>query len=310
LLVVIAIIAILIALLVPAVQRVREAAANTSCQNNLHNWGVAMHMHYEDNKLFPLGVSSSPRHTWVPVMWPYIEQSQLLSAYGNPNTQQFYLTPACVQNATTGVICTPVEMYYCPSDRPNALWKGDSYWRARGNYVVNWGPRTSVTATSGASNPANGNATVLSSGLAPFGLLNGNTATPQKTTKAMITDGTSNTLLMSEIIMAMSDADFVTHGDIFNDDVEAAGAMFMTDTTPNTGTDRMYCRGSFTPDPMAPCTEATPGHATARSRHGAGGVNTVFCDGSVHFISNGVSLNTWRALGTMSGNDTPGGDWQ
>jgi prepilin-type processing-associated H-X9-DG protein len=80
----------------------------------------------------------------------------------------------------------------------------------------------------------------------------------------------------------------------------------MTDYTPNSGIDVMYCIGSN--DPMAPCVYSSPGLASARSRH-TNGVNVLFCDGSVKFISNSVSLTTWQALGTMSSGDLPGSNY-
>ena len=297
LLVVIAIIAILIALLVPAVQKVRDAAARTQCINNLKQYGLAMQGFHDANKHLPLGVSgpgSPARQTWVPYIWPYIDQGPLQAAFyavanggtGNIDTQAFYQPPAVIQNSTTGVIYTPISLYYCPADRPGAEWRGDTYWRARGNYVVSWGTR-SVSGTVG--------------GQAAFGLVNDNL--PQKITLVQITDGTSNTLMMAEIIVGLNDADFVTHGDIFNDDVESAGAMFMTDFTPNSSSaDTMYCTPPAQ-DPMAPCVNGTPGVASARSRH-SGGVNALFCDGSVHFIGNNIDINSWQALGTISSNDS------
>jgi prepilin-type N-terminal cleavage/methylation domain-containing protein/prepilin-type processing-associated H-X9-DG protein len=288
LLVVIAIIAILIGLLLPAVQKVREAANRGKCQNNLKQWGLAMHNYHDTNGQFPLGAIDAPRHTWVPYMWPYIEQQGLATAYGDPMVQQFYQPPAVVQTTLTGLICTPVPQYYCPSDRPGAMWEGDSYWRARGNYVVCWGART-TTGTTG--------------GQAAFGFQNGNNGVPTVVRITDILDGTSNTMLMSEAVVAIGNSDFITHGDIFNDDVEAAGAMFMTDNTPNSGTDTMYCTASN--DPFAPCSNGSPGVASARSRHPAG-VNVLFCDGSLHFISNTVALATWQALGTINAGDPIG----
>src|SRR5262245_56168659 len=73
LLVVIAIIAILIALLVPAVQKVREAAARTQCANQIRQWAIAMHNYHDVRKRFPIGSRNNPRQTWVMYLWPYIE---------------------------------------------------------------------------------------------------------------------------------------------------------------------------------------------------------------------------------------------
>jgi prepilin-type processing-associated H-X9-DG protein len=192
------------------------------------------------------------------------------------------------------VIATPISLYYCPSDRPNAIWEGDPYWRARGNYVVSWGQNTTTTGTT--------------TGQGVFGFVNNNASTPLLTKITDIKDGTSNTLLMAEVVVTISDTDFITHGDIFNDDIEAAGAMFMTDFTPNTGTDQMYCstaNGNVGNDPTAPCSYTLPGIASARSRH-TGGVNVCMADGSVRFVSNNVLLQTWQALGTMNGGEVPG----
>jgi len=293
LLVVIAIIAVLIGLLLPAVQKVRESASRIKCTNNLKQYGIGMHAYHDATQTFPPGTVHNPRHTWVPNIWPFIEQGNLQNAYGNVATQNFYQGPACVQNSFNSPVGTPVPLYYCPSDRPGALWSGDSYYRARGNYVVSWG-----------ANNSNGAALVNGTGPGVFGMQSN--GLPQLTRMTSITDGTSNTLLMSEIIVARADSDFNTHGDIMNDDASTVSSMFMTVSTPNSGTDVLNYTAN--PDPMVPSTQGSPGYVAARSRH-SGGVNVLFCDGSVKFVSNSVSLPTWQALGTMSNGDIPGSNY-
>ncbi|HWG42094.1 MAG TPA: DUF1559 domain-containing protein [Gemmataceae bacterium] len=286
LLVVIAIIAILIGLLLPAVQKVREAASRAQCTNNFKQWGLAMHMHNDTMGALPPGANSTFRHTWVVHLWPYIEQQNLANLYGNPNTQQFYTSPRINQNAFTGVCAMQVKMYYCPSDRPNAYWTGDAYYRCRGNYAVNWGPTTYPSST---------NLT------GPFGYQNNNPSLPQQTSIQTIPDGTSNTLLMSEIIVAMADNSFDGQGDFLNDDTGGQGGRFMTFNQPNSGTDQMAYWTNTNPR-FTPCTTSSPYQMAARSKH-TGGVNALYCDGSVHFVPNSVALQVWQALGSTNGGE-------
>ena len=121
---------------------VREAAARTQCLNNLKQWGLAMHAHHDALKHLPPGAVNSPRHTWVVHLWPYIEQQPLAALYGNINTQQFYTPNATIYQTTNGACAVEVALYYCPSDRGPAYWKGDGYYRARSNYAVCYGPNT------------------------------------------------------------------------------------------------------------------------------------------------------------------------
>jgi prepilin-type N-terminal cleavage/methylation domain-containing protein/prepilin-type processing-associated H-X9-DG protein len=283
LLVVIAIIAILIGLLLPAVQKVREAAARMKCSNNLKQYGLAMHSFHDANGAFPAGARNNPRQTWVMFLWPYFEQTALDSR--NNQAQQFYLPPATVAGTMNGLCGARVALYYCPSDNGSDLnASGETYQRTRGNYVVNWGNTRYDTAPGAAT--------------APFYHQGGNRSTPGKTTMTSITDGTSNTLMMAEYLMAKSPNDNDWRGDIHNDD---GVFKFMTITAPNSSTPDVVNWAVGT-DPYMPYTTAGSQFNAARSRH-TGGVNAALCDGSVRFARNSTNLATWAAMGTMSGGE-------
>jgi prepilin-type N-terminal cleavage/methylation domain-containing protein/prepilin-type processing-associated H-X9-DG protein len=294
LLVVIAIIGILIGLLLPAVQKVRAAANRMKCANNLKQWGLAFHNYHDTNSQLPLGAQSSPvRVTFIPYLFPFIEQSALAQKY-NYNTP-FYLSPNIDFNAYTGVLAQPVPLYYCPSDRPGAMALSASagYYRTRCNYVVCWG---NVTRPAASTPVPTGNMGI-------FGYdVTDNNGKPRFTRFAEIMDGLSNTLLMSEILVSPGDMDEDNRGDIVNDD--HAGPGFMTLNTPNTSvSDVNDC--IVLADPLMPCIGGGNKQMAARSRH-PGGVNAVLGDGSVRFISNNIAAGTWSSLGTMAGGEVPG----
>src|SRR5437870_5361179 len=118
LLVVIAIIAILIALLVPAVQKVREAAAMTQCRNNLKQLAIAVHNHHDVRKAFPMGnyYRRNARgqldyyETWTVTILPYIEQDPLYKLW-DKDTPNAAFTPN--MNALRSAL---VPVYNCAAD--------------------------------------------------------------------------------------------------------------------------------------------------------------------------------------------------
>jgi prepilin-type N-terminal cleavage/methylation domain-containing protein/prepilin-type processing-associated H-X9-DG protein len=331
LLVVIAIIAILIGLLLPAVQKIREAAARMKCSNNMKQIALANHNYESANGTFVPGVSRTGCcwGTWMIPILPYMEQDNVFRVYvnfgGNDTTGPRYNGGANAQVANKRL-----STFLCPSDTPK-VWNGNANLTMH-NYVLNAGNTnlyqvsTPLGCTGGSTTGANGCVTF---GGAPFGwyedpdtLAAGGDASPPAYGSASpelargrarpiaeITDGTSSTLCVSEVITSPRGG-----SDIRGFTWWGGGAGFVTYQTPNnpTATDVMTGGGCGPGSvPNFPCTTTStstlPRMQLARSRH-TQGVNVAMCDGSVRFIRNSVSLVTWRALGSAQGGETFGND--
>ncbi|MGL6074502.1 MAG: DUF1559 domain-containing protein [Fimbriiglobus sp.] len=293
LLVVIAIIAILIGLLLPAVQKVREAAARLKCQNHMKQWVLAMHSYHDTYGNFPIGSSGGTalRQTWVMHLWANVEQNALASQ--NNLNQHFFLPPATIPNTMNGLCGARVPIYYCPSDTGVDI-TATMYQRTRGNYVVSWG-----NALYDDTRPQTAGGTATSQNFGLFYHMNGNRGTPGIVKMASITDGTSNTLMMSETLMAKTVGDDDWRGDIHNDD---GIFRFHTNTTPNSSSpDLVYNTLYFqnNGDPLMPVALGNPQRAAARSRH-LGVVNAALADGSIRSFRNTINASTWAALGSMA----------
>src|SRR5262245_39373920 len=107
LLVVIAIIGVLIALLLPAVQKVREAANRTHCANNRKQVGLAMNNYHNVYQVFPPGQANRPNTSWAAFILPYLEQENL--------SRQYDFTAAFDDAKNLAVTQTPLKIMVCPS---------------------------------------------------------------------------------------------------------------------------------------------------------------------------------------------------
>ncbi len=328
LLVVIAIIAILIGLLLPAVQKVREAAARMKCSNNMKQISLA-NMNYESSYgTFVPGISRNGCcwGTWMIPILPYMEQEALFKIYvgfGGVGYTTMGSVPRYAVAPNNQISRTRLSTFTCPSDIEKN-WNGGT--NTMHSYVLNAG-NTSFFQTALPSGCTGGN-TIGSTGCvtfggAPFAWYNdpaaaggdsspvdytngdpnaGRMGKPQ--TMASITDGTSNTLCVSEVLMGPAGGN-----DIRGFSWWGGGAGFTTFQTPNnrTAADVMTGGGCGPTNPQFPCTTTSTTTLSrmqlARSRH-TGGVNAAMCDGSVRFVRETISLPIWRSAGTSQGGET------
>ncbi len=308
LLVVIAIIAVLIALLLPAVQSARAAARRIQCVNNLKQMGLAMHNFHDVQGTLPWGGKSSPSQTWAFIILPYLEQVAMSNALN--------MSIASTDFTNSTVVQSRLNAFNCPSD-PNAgaMWLSQKPTtipnRAKGNFVVNWGNSDYEQDMAATDTFAPANLGPVVSIRGPFRVNNTTTAIVPSGLRD-ITDGTSSTMMLSELMIAPDfNGKSDSRGDIWSEGTKC-GYMFTAATTPDsTIIDQLDGTGGC-PNPAnsPPCFAASGAQRefnAARSFH-SGGVNVLFCDGSVKYVKDAVNFATWRALSTMNGNEILSGD--
>jgi prepilin-type N-terminal cleavage/methylation domain-containing protein/prepilin-type processing-associated H-X9-DG protein len=345
LLVVIAIIAVLVGLLLPAVQKVREAANRMSCQNNLKQIALAS-MNYESaySQLPPgQGLPAFKIPATVPpqvtgsfpslqtLILPYIEQGNKYNLFDF----KFDVNNSPQNDAAR---CQDVKTYLCPSDASsnvlsNTILTGNPGNVGRINYYGSIGATGNQQGTNSAVNGIFNFTWDQNQNDANYGYVT------SKVRLADVTDGTSNTAFFSEIKRSTVtppnwNAPCTDPSQNQPSLVYLINPAVWNDTVPdfadcdnwcsNNAWDVIEYRGEEY-DRSLPETSVyshlltpnsthwdcgsftfTQAYMGARSYH-TGGVNVAFVDGSVHFITDSINLNAWLALGTRSGGEVNDG---
>jgi prepilin-type N-terminal cleavage/methylation domain-containing protein/prepilin-type processing-associated H-X9-DG protein len=305
LLVVIAIIGILIGLLLPAINAAREAGRRAKCQNNLKQLSLAM-INFENNRGgFPamaMGWVNKPLHTgelWSDDHGWYSQIGGFIEQLGWTKWIDMSVSLGNAKNTVARRYMNP--LFACPSDRglQRNQWDTDEWARLRGNYMVNAGNTNYGQTDIG---------TVKFLG-APFTYV-------KQTPTSKITDGLAHTLMMSEVRVLpelASDGSGGWGGPPSDFETSLGGQIFNGWLPPNSTDGDMVARkilsASFyqtagIPVPVALSgdddTQTVAQSYAARSRH-SGGVVATYCDGSVGFVSETISLPIWRGLTTAWG---------
>ena len=269
LLVVIAIIAMLIALLVPAVQKVRDAAARTQCGNNLKQIGLACHGYHDANKFMPPSRIWDHWATWAALILPHIDQGAIASQWNYQQPYYFQTLPA---------IQSTVPEFYCPARRNASMQilskSGDVPDNSNPDSNHHAGAVGDYAGCAGDFNYASWFDGVNANGVIYTGLIHKQvginiTSWQGRLTLVGITDGTSNTMMVGE--KQVPPANFgvgVGDGSIFNGDHEWNFARVASATYP-------LCKGP---------TDTANWQTRFGGPH-SGVCLFVFADGTVHPVS-------------------------
>jgi prepilin-type N-terminal cleavage/methylation domain-containing protein/prepilin-type processing-associated H-X9-DG protein len=324
LLVVIAIIAILIGLLLPAVQKVREAAARMKCSNNLKQMGLALHAYEGVYSNFPtIGLTSDglAQFSVHAALLPFIEQENLKNLTV-PDQRLFFLVAgqARLNAVQVTAAATVVRTFLCPSDGQDPVYT---------QYQSRFGA-AALAATSYVASTGTGTGTFYDLRYPTDGMFYYNSRHGFRD----VTDGTSNTLFLSEALLG-------TGTDERNvpapSDPRRQAASVSSLASPNPSgpgilppmSDAMCAQATrwvgdrgvawiwgqmpqstftayVTPNsPLTDCAAHGVGRYKAASRH-TGGVNVALGDGSVRFVSDTINVSTWQALATRGSGEVVG----
>lgn len=312
LLVVIAIIAILIGLLLPAVQKVRDAAARTTCQNNIKQLGLAAHNFHSANNKFPDGAWASGiayGNSDLVRLLPYIEQDNIAKNYN-------YALAWWDSSDNIAVASNRIKIMMCPSDPNSAGQAGSSNPMGLSNYHGNCGIWYDRSGKDGMFDDLLNTGRRLES----------------------VSDGTSNTALYAEVANGTLTGGASKHriADCYETTVsqpyqqlsfaqlqvaraELLAKDWQTANVPWTGDWRYkgypYVEGSpwrawynHLLPPNKPCwvpveTNQWWSIVVPASSYHSGGANVCMADGSVRFITDGVDMDAWMAAGSRTGGE-------
>lgn len=283
LLVVIAIIGILVGMLLPAVQQVREAARRASCMNNNKQIGLAL-MNYETaHEELPPGWTisdptdalSEPGWGWSSYVLPFMDQGNLFD--------QINFNVAIDDPAHTSTIATEIQTFICPSQGSKALVNlAEHVEHDHGDSTLTHDPDTDGDLEELWVGPSNysgvfGSTEIEDSPLAGNGVFFGGS----KIELRDIRDGLSNTLMIGERVQDLGAISWV--GMVPEVDEPMARIVGVADHAPNDRQDAHF--------------------EDFRSNH-PGGIIVALCDGSVHFVSDNVSEANFQAMATIDGGET------
>jgi prepilin-type N-terminal cleavage/methylation domain-containing protein/prepilin-type processing-associated H-X9-DG protein len=329
LLVVIAIIAVLIGLLFPAVQKVRESAARAQCSNNLKQIGIALHAYHDTQNYFPPGYidrNTDPNSTpdndlgpgwgWAAFLLPHLEQGNVY--------RQINFSQAVGVGANAAISQQPLTVYQCPSD-PNqqAFPVYDSNFAnpiatvAHGNYVGCNGWEECFNGAGGNPQPGPG-ADGLSGLYGPAG--RGLFYRNSRTNTASVKDGLSSTIFVGERSSNHSPTTWTGAVPGGRCPAWMATQPFTIPYTPpaqaavgpnGSAYDNAdfgealvlaHCNATHLPSADNPFFDPDVFY----SMHTGQGANFLFGDGSVHFLSSSIDPFTYQAMATIAGGEVLG----
>ncbi|HEY2839844.1 MAG TPA: DUF1559 domain-containing protein [Pirellulales bacterium] len=293
LLVVIAIIGILIALLLPAVQSVREAARRTSCKNNLKQIGLTMSSYNDAFQQLPPGyfTTASVENDNGPfaMILPFLELGTVAAQFDM--SRQYNSTEKNLEIASTIIPVYLCPSMYLPREVPEPNHACGEYGAA-GSYAVSIGSQSGFAIYSTTLPPPNGAVIPPKFGVTSIATI-------------AVCDGASNTLLAGEMNYGLTNYMWT---ECRPTDVKWGATRWAVGYPGVTWGSTMAPLNSTQLQETPVNFIIYPQYEAFRSDH-HGGVNFVMVDGSVRFIADGVSPNTLNALATRNGSDIPGSDY-